>query len=660
VTVDPENQDGPDENSDDGAEVTTAASAASVAKGAEVIARHLKTLPGAPGVYRMIAADGAVLYVGKAKDLKKRVAAYTAPERQSIRIRRMIALTADMEFVTTATEAEALLLESNLIKRYAPRYNILLRDDKSFPYILVTGDHDYPQVVKYRGAKSRAGDYFGPFASVWAVNDALNVLQRAFLLRSCSDHVFSGRTRPCLLYQIKRCSAPCVDRISKEDYSALVDQARAFLTGDSRAVQAELSARMEEASDALEFEMAAQYRDRIQAMTRIQAHQDINVRSVGDADVIAAHRRGGQTCVQVFFFRTGANFGNRAYFPSHAPEDTMGEVLEAFLGQFYARTIPPKTVLLSDDLPNRELIEDALSVRAERRVKVSVPARGDKRQMLEHARNNAKEALSRRMSESATQRKLLDGLSEALGLEAAPDRIEVYDNSHVGGTKAVGGMIVAGPDGFEKGAYRKFNIKGAANVPASEGGSAAGKDGSGFAPGDDYAMMREVLTRRFSRALKEDPDRAQGQWPDLILIDGGKGQLGIAMEVFEELGIEEVALAAVAKGPDRNAGRERIFMPDGRELLLKPQDPVLYFIQRLRDEAHRFAIGAHRGRRAKAIHTSKLDEVPGIGAQRKRALLHHFGHAKAVEAARPEDLAAVDGISKSMARKIYDWFHPDD
>lgn len=636
----------------------TGAPSASIAEGAAVIARHLKTLPASPGVYRMIAADGAVLYVGKAKDLKKRVAAYTAPERQSIRIRRMIALTADMEFMTTSTEAEALLLESNLIKRYAPRYNILLRDDKSFPYILVTGDHEYPQVVKYRGAKSRKGDYFGPFASVWAVNDALNVLQRAFLLRSCSDHVFSGRSRPCLLYQIKRCSAPCVGRISKPDYDDLVDQARAFLTGDSKSVQAALSDRMQEASDAMEFELAAQYRDRIRAMTRIQAHQDINIRTVGDADVIATHRRGGQTCVQVFFFRTGANFGNRAYFPSHSPEDEVGDVLEAFLGQFYSRAQPPKTVILSHDLPNRSLIGEALSVRAERRVQVSVPMRGDKRKIVDHALANAKEALSRRMSESATQRKLLDGLADVLGLEGTPERIEVYDNSHVGGTKAVGGMIVAGPDGFEKGAYRKFNIKGAADPKGAK--DKDGPAGDGFAPGDDYAMMREVLTRRFSRALKEDPERAQGQWPDLILIDGGKGQLGVAMEVFADLGVEDVDLAAIAKGPDRNAGRERIFLANGREILLKPQDPVLYFLQRLRDEAHRFAIGAHRGRRTKAIHTSRLDEVPGIGAQRKRALLHHFGHAKAVEEARLEDLVVVDGISKSMARKIYDWFHPDD
>ena len=642
MTDQPENQTGTE----------GAGTAGDVTAGAAVIARHLRTLPGSPGVYRMIAADGGVLYVGKAKDLKKRVAAYTKPERQSIRIRRMIALTTDMEFVTTATEAEALLLESNLIKRYAPRYNILLRDDKSFPYILVTGDHDFPQVVKYRGSRARPGDYFGPFASVWAVNDALNVLQRAFLLRTCSDHVFAARTRPCLLFQIKRCSAPCVGRIGRDGYRELVDQARAFLTGDSQAVQQELSRRMQEASDNLEFETAAQLRDRIQALTRIQAHSDINVRDMGDVDVVAACRDGGQTCVQVFFFRAGANYGNRAYFPSHGPEDSLEDVLEAFIGQFYARAVPPKTLLVSHALPNAGLVAQALAVRAERKVALELPKRGDKAKMVAHALANAKEALSRRLSESASQRRLLEGLAEAFGLDGTPERIEVYDNSHVGGTKAVGGMIVAGPEGFMKGAYRKFNIKGAANAQPP-----AGSDG--FAPGDDYAMMREVLTRRFSRSLKDDPERSEGQWPDLVLIDGGKGQLAVALEVFAELGIEDVALAAIAKGPDRNAGRERIFLADGREILLKPQDPVLYFLQRLRDEAHRFAIGAHRARRAKAIQTSRLDDVPGIGAQRKRALLHHFGHAKAVEQARPEDLAAVEGISKSMARKIYDWFHPE-
>ncbi len=629
----------------------SSSAADAAAKGVPVIERYLKTLPGSPGVYRMIAADGSVLYVGKAKDLRKRVAAYIHPDRQSIRIRRMIALTAGMEFVTTATEAEALLLESNLIKRFAPRYNILLRDDKSFPYILVTGDHDYPQIVKYRGAKSRSGDYFGPFASVWAVNDTLNILQRAFLLRSCSDHVFAGRTRPCLLYQIKRCSAPCVDRIDQDGYGELVEQARAFLTGDSQAVQQEFSARMQAASDALEFEVAAQYRDRIQALTRIQAHQDINMRGIGDADVIAAHRDGGQTCVQVFFFRTGANYGNRAYFPSHGPDDGLEEVMEAFVGQFYTRTPPPKALFLSHALPNHDLIVQALSVRAERKISVSVPRRGDRRKAVAHAMANAREALARRLTESATQRRLLDGLADVLGLAAPPERIEVYDNSHVGGTKAVGAMIVAGPDGFQKNAYRKFNIKGAAGGPPDSGG---------FAPGDDYAMMREVLTRRFARALKEDPDRSNGQWPDLVLIDGGKGQLGIAQEVFADLGVDDVALAAIAKGPDRNAGRERIFMTGRNALMLKPQDPVLYFLQRLRDEAHRFVIGAHRGRRAKTMQLSSLDAVPGIGARRKKALLHHFGHAKAVEEARPEDLAAVDGISTSMARKIYDWFHPDD
>lgn len=610
--------------------------------GAAVIAGYLPALPNQAGVYRMIAADGTVLYVGKAKNLKKRVAAYTRPERQSIRIGRMIRQTASMEFITTATEAEALLLESNLIKRLTPRYNILLRDDKSFPYILVTGDHDYARVLKYRGARSRKGDYFGPFASVWAVNDALNVLQRAFLLRSCSDSVFASRTRPCLLYQIKRCSAPCVERISRDEYAQSVAQARDFLTGDSQRVQQDFAARMQQASDELEFERAAQYRDRIRALTRIQAHQDVNVRGVGDADVIACHQAGGQTCIQVFFVRTGANFGNRAYYPSHAKEDGAPEVLEAFLGQFYARTEPPRTVLLSHEIPNRGLVAEALAVRAGRKVEVQVPKRGDKRKLLIHAGNNAREALGRRMAESATQRRLLDGLAETLGLEATLQRIEVYDNSHVSGAKAVGGMIVAGPEGFVKGAYRKFNIKDAST-----------------APGDDYAMMREVLTRRFARALKEDPDRTGGQWPDLVLIDGGKGQLSSALDVFGDLGIEDVAIAAISKGPDRNAGREQIHMPDKPPLLLKPRDPVLYFLQRVRDEAHRFAIGSHRQRRSKAIPKSMLDEIPGVGAARKKALLHHFGSAKGVEQARPEDLEAVEGVSKGLAQTIYDWFHPE-
>ena len=628
------------------------------AKGAGVIEGYLKTLPGRPGVYRMINAKGDVLYVGKAKNLKKRVASYTRPGRLPIRIRRFVSETAAMEFVTTHTEAEALLLEANLIKRFHPRYNILLRDDKSFPSILVTRDHAFPQILKHRGAKNRKGDYFGPFASVWAVNETLATLQRAFLLRSCTDTVFASRTRPCLLYQIKRCSAPCVDRISKADYRATVDQARAFLTGGSQKIQRHFAHLMQDASNKQAFEEAAGYRDRIRALTRVQARQDINLTGIGEADVVAAYQAGGQTCVQVFFFRTGANFGNRAYFPSHAQGDEPAAVLEAFLGQFYAKALPPKTVLVSHPQPNQKLIAEALSMRAGRKVRVIRPQRGDKRHLIDHALANAKDALGRRMAESASQRRLLEGLARVLGLDGTPERIEVFDNSHVSGTKAVGAMIVAGPEGLVKKAYRKFTIRGAQSRGAK--GAEAGGDGvGGFSPGDDYGMMREVLFRRFSRALKEDPDRTGGQWPDLVLIDGGQGQLGVGLEVFEELGIDGVAVAAIAKGPDRHAGRERIYM-DGREpVSLPPRDPVLYFLQRLRDEAHRFAIGAHRDKRSKALVRSLLDEIPGIGAKRKKALLHHFGAAKAVAEAGRADLEAADGISKTTADKIYQWFHSD-
>jgi len=628
--------------------------------GAPVIEAYVKTLPGKPGVYRMINADGKVLYVGKAKSLKKRVAAYANPLRQTIRIRRMINETASMEFVTTHTEAEALLLESNLIKRYAPRYNILLRDDKSFPFILVTRDHDFPQILKYRGAQSRPGDYFGPFASVWAVNETLAVLQRAFLLRTCTDSVFANRTRPCLLHQIKRCSAPCVGRISEADYAEAVEQAQVFLSGDSQQIQRRFADAMQETSDDLEFELAAQYRDRIRALTRIQAHQDINLTKLKDSDVIAVHQAGGATCVQVFFFRSGANFGNRAYFPTHAKDEDGAAVLEAFLGQFYARTTPPGNLLLSEDIPNRDLVERALAVRAERKVTITVPRRGDRRKLMDHAVGNAREALNRRMAESASQRKLLDGLANLFGLDAAPSRIEVYDNSHVSGARAVGAMIVAGPEGFNRSAYRKFNIKGARPTSDIKGARPTGDAEDGFVPGDDYAMMREVLTRRFSRALKEDPDRTGGQWPDLVIVDGGKGQMNVALEVFQELGVEGVALAAIAKGPDRDAGRERIFQPGAEKpISLQPRDPVAYFLQRIRDEAHRFAIGAHRGRRKKAIGRSVLDEIPGVGARRKKALLHHFGDPRSVAQAGMADLETVEGISKSMAAKIYDWFHTD-
>ncbi|MDA0306456.1 MAG: excinuclease ABC subunit UvrC [Proteobacteria bacterium] len=617
-------------------------------KGVAVIERYLKTLPGKPGVYRMINAQGAALYVGKAKNLKKRVTSYTKPARQPVRTQRMIAATTAMEFITTHTEAEALLLEADLIKRYHPRYNILLRDDKSFPFILVTSDHPFAQVLKHRGQQKRQGDYFGPFASVWAVNDSLAVLQRAFLLRTCTDAVFSSRTRPCLLHQIKRCAAPCVGRISEADYKLSVGHAHAFLSGGSQEIQQHFAALMQAASDAQEFEKAAAYRDRIRALTRIQAHHDVNLRGLGDADVIAAHQEGGQTCIQAFFFRAGANYGNRAFYPTHARDDDPSAVLEAFLGQFYAKAMPPKTVLVSHAPENRKLMAEALSVRAGRAVTLIRPVRGDKRNLINHACLNAKDALKRRMAESATQRKLLEGLAAALDLDGAPERIEVYDNSHVSGTKAVGAMIVAGPEGMMKKAYRKFNIRGD-----------KAKTGAEFSPGDDYAMMREVLTRRFSRAIKEDPERARGQWPDLVLIDGGKGQLGVALEVFEELGIEGVSVAGIAKGPDRDKGREKIYMPNRAALILPERDPVLFFLQRLRDEAHRFAIGAHRDKRSKGLVRSLLDDIPGIGAKRKKALLHHFGAAKAVAEAGRLDLETVDGISKATANKIYEWFHQD-
>jgi excinuclease ABC subunit C len=622
--------------------------------GVAVIEQHLKTLPAKPGVYRMLGAAGKVLYVGKAKNLKKRVASYTKPERQSTRIRRMIAQTQSMEFVTTHTEAEALLLESNLIKKLAPRYNILLRDDKSFPEILVTSSHDFPRVLKHRGARKVKGEYFGPFASVWAVNETLTVLQRAFLLRTCTDNVFANRTRPCLLYQIKRCSGPCVEgKIDQHDYAELVDEARQFLQGKSQDIQKRLAGLMQTASDDMDYEKAAEYRDRIRALTRIQQHQDINPGNVQDADVVAVHQKNGLNCVQVFFFRGGRNFGNRAYFPTQAKGENAPEVLEAFLGQFYAQHRPPREILLSHKIPNAELVADALTVRAERKVKLSRPARGDRANLVHHAQDNARDALARRSAEYATQEKMLEDMAGLFDLDHPPQRIEVYDNSHVSGTNAVGAMIVAGPEGFRKNAYRKFNIRGAANTEAGEGG---------FAPGDDYAMMKEVLTRRFKKALK-DVEEAGGErgadWPDLLLIDGGKGQLGVVLDVLGNLGVDGVTVAGVSKGPDRNAGREQIHLPGQPVKHLHERDPVLYFIQRLRDEAHRFAIGTHRAKRSKAQSHSKLDDIPSIGAKRKKALLHHFGSAKAVEEAGLVDLEAVDGISKSIAKQIYDWFHPD-
>ena len=588
----------------------------------------------------------------------------------------MVAETRDMEFITTHTEAEALLLEANLIKQYAPRYNILLRDDKSFPSILVTNDHSFPQILKHRGARKRKGQYFGPFASAGAVNQTLNILQRAFLLRTCNNTVFESRTRPCLLFQIKRCAAPCVGRVSEEEYGALVGQAREFLLGKASKIQQAFAEKMQEASDGLDFEAAAEYRDRIKALTRVQAHQDINLETIENADVIAAHQADGLTCVQVFFFRSGSNYGNRAYFPSHARGEDITDVLEAFIGQFYANKIPPDYILISHALKNQTLVADALSVHAERRVQVVAPKRGKKRNVIEHVMVNAQEALSRRLNESATQRKLLEGLAQVLDLESSPQRIEVYDNSHISGTKAVGAMIVAGPEGMMKNAYRKFNIRGSdeaqknqtpksgsvGNQASAHSGELADAEQEGFEPyaaGDDYAMMREVLTRRFSRALKEDPDRQRGQWPDLVLIDGGAGQLGVAQEVFAELGIDDVSVAAIAKGPDRHAGRERIYQTNRESFTLESRDPVQYFLQRLRDEAHRFAIGSHRARRSKSIARSSLDEIPGIGGKRKKALLHHFGSAQAVAEAGLVDLEAAEGISKAMANKLYEWFHAD-
>lgn len=612
-----------------------------LAQGVTVIEKFLATLPASPGVYRMINQRGDVLYVGKAKNLKKRVVAYTRPERQTLRIQRMIAETAAMEVITTHTEVEALLLESTLIKSLGPRYNILLKDDKSFPHILLTADHDWPQVVKHRGARSRRGEYFGPFASAGAVNATLSALQRAFLLRSCTDSVFSSRTRPCLLFQIKRCSAPCVDRIDHDAYMELVAEARAFLSGQSQKVQKDMAARMEAAAESLEYEQAAVLRDRIRALSRIQAHQDVNPAELADADVVALHQAGGQTCVQVFFFRSGCNYGNRAYFPQHAADAEASEVMAAFLGQFYADKMPPREILLSQDAAEPDIVAAALSEKAGRKVAVLVPKRGDRKRLVERAYDNAREALGRRMAESSAQSALLDGVAQVFGLDGRPSRIEVYDNSHIQGTNAVGGMIVAGPDGLMKQAYRKFNIR-----------------STELTPGDDFAMMREVLTRRFQRAQKEDPDRDRGQWPDLVMIDGGLGQLNATLEVFAELGIDDVALVSIAKGPDRNAGRERFFLPGREPFSLPMKDPVLYFLQRLRDEAHRFAIGAHRTRRAGAMVRSPLDEVDGVGASRKKALLQHFGSAREVAAAALGDIEAVPGISKAMAKKIYDHFHP--
>ncbi len=627
------------------------ASLPSLESGIEVIRRHLQTLPGAPGVYRMHDAKGKPLYIGKAKNLKKRVASYTHANRLENRLARMVAATVSMEFITTHTEVEALLLESNLIKKLKPRYNILLRDDKSFPYILITGDHQWPQITKHRGARNRKGRYFGPFASAGSVNATINALQKAFPLRNCSDSIFASRTRPCLQYQIKRCTAPCVGRIGAPDYATIVDQAFTFLSGKSQAIQEGFSVRMQKASAELDFETAAIYRDRIQALTQIQARQGINNPGIGDTDVVAVHQQANQTCVQVFFFRAGQNFGNRAHFPSHAKDRSEAEVAAAFLGQFYAGNPPPRQILLSHPIDNHQLVEDALSLRAERKVTLLVPKRGKKRDLVLQAVANAAQALDRRMAESASQRRLLEGVAEAFGLETAPHRIEVYDNSHISGSDPVGSMIVAGPEGLARNQYRKFNIRGDEKSPGSKE--------SDMSPGDDFAMMRQVLTRRFSRLLKEDAPRESESWPDLILIDGGAGQLSSAVTVFSDLGVTDVALAAISKGPDRNAGREKFHIPGRDAFRMDDDSAVLYFLQRLRDEAHRFAIEAHRGRRSRRISGSPLDDVPGIGSTRKRALLHHFGSARAVAEAGIADLEVVEGISDTVAGAIYNHFHDE-
>jgi excinuclease ABC subunit C len=607
--------------------------------GHEVIQDYLRTLDGSPGVYRMLNAASEVLYVGKARNLKARVSNYARPSGHSGRIARMIHETASMMFLTTRTELEALLLEQNLIKQLKPRYNVLLRDDKSFPNILISAEHPFPQIKKHRGKKSEKGAYFGPFASAGAVNRTLNQLQKVFLLRNCSDSMFDARTRPCLQFQIKRCSAPCVAKISAEGYAGLVDDAKRFLEGKTTSVQADLAKSMAEASEAMEFERAAALRDRIKALTQVQQSQGINPQGVAEADVVALHLEHGQACVQVFFIRANQSWGNRDFYPKTGAGAEEPEIMEAFLTQFYDDKDPPRLILLSHAVDNPDLVTEALTARAGRKVELAVPQRGEKAELVENATRNARESLARRMAESTTQNRLLTGLAEAFDLDAPPQRIEVYDNSHIQGTNAVGGMIVAGPEGFLKSQYRKFNIK-------SEAG----------ANSDDFGMMKEVLTRRFERLLKEDPERKTDMWPDLLLIDGGQGQVSAVAEIMSELGVEDIPMVGVAKGIDRDAGKEEFHRPGERPFALQRNDPVLYFIQRLRDEAHRWAIGAHRAKRAKAVSLTPLDDIPGIGATRKRALLQHFGSAKAVARAGLSDLQAVDGISEAMAKTIADYF----
>jgi excinuclease ABC subunit C len=621
-----------------------------LAVGHAAIENAVRLAPTSPGVYRMLNAANDVLYVGKAKNVRKRLSSYARVNAPlPARILRMIAATVTVEIISTTTETEALLLEANLIKQLRPRFNVQLRDDKSFPYILITGDHWAPQILKHRGAQSRPGRYFGPFASAGAVNRTITALQRAFLIRSCTDAFFESRTRPCLLYQIRRCSGPCTGEIDFPGYTELVREATEFLSGRSRSVKQELAAEMEKASTELEFETAAVYRDRLAALSAIQSQQGINPRTVEEADVFAIHQEGGYSCVEVFFFRTGQNWGNRAYFPRAEKSFTPEEVLSSFLAQFYDDKPPPKLVLLSHKIEETELLTDALSVKAGYKVEVSTPQRGEKKELVTHALTNAREALGRKLADTVTQGRLLEGLSTTLGLPHPPKRIEVYDNSHIQGTNAVGAMIVAGPDGFMKNQYRKFNIK-----------------SEGLTPGDDYAMMREVLQRRFKRLIappEGDAAKARAdddsfpQWPDLVIIDGGRGQLNAVREIFEGLGLTQVSLLAVAKGPDRDAGRETLFMPDREAIKLEPRDPVLYFIQRLRDEAHRFVIGSHRKLRKKDLREAGLQEIPGIGPSRKRALLHHFGTLKEIERASIADLGKVPGVSAESARKIFEYFH---
>jgi excinuclease ABC subunit C len=621
-----------------------------LAVGHAAIENAVRLAPTSPGVYRMLNAAGDVLYVGKAKSVRKRLSSYArANAPLPARILRMIAATVTVEIVSTTTETEALLLEANLIKQLRPRFNVQLRDDKSFPYILLTGDHWAPQILKHRGAQSRPGRYFGPFASAGAVNRTITALQRAFLIRSCTDGFFESRTRPCLLYQIRRCSGPCTREIDFPGYTELVREATDFLSGRSHAVKGLLAAEMEKASNELEFETAALYRDRLAALSAIQSQQGINPRTVEEADVFAIHQEGGYSCVEVFFFRTGQNWGNRAYFPRAEKSFTPEEVLASFLAQFYDDKPPPKLILLSHEIEESALLADALCVKAGYKVEVSVPKRGEKKELVTHALTNAREALGRKLADTATQSRLLESMAATLALPQAPKRIEVYDNSHIQGTNAVGAMIVAGPDGFIKNQYRKFNIR-----------------SEGLTPGDDYAMMREVLERRFKRLLKPpegDAAKAKAdddsfpQWPDLVIIDGGRGQLNAVREIFNNLGLTQVSLMAVAKGPDRDAGRETLFMPDREAIKLEPRDPVLYFIQRLRDEAHRFVIGSHRKLRKKDIREAGLQEIPGIGPSRKRALLHHFGTLKEIERASIADLGKVPGVSAESARKIFEFFH---